>query len=152
MSLSRTADAGGLPVGVVEGLVSDCFKSLVFEAENGLCSSSDKGNSELMSLVIVAPVVVEFDCCDATGVVRSDLLGEKEGLLFIVGFVSPCFGNALSFWGVMTVFDITGDFLLFSAVDLAKIIEESGVDIFVDFEISTSNGVVVELDDMIVLE
>ena len=52
----------------------------------------------------------------------------------------------------MTVLDITGDFLSFSAVDLAKIVEECGVDIFVDFEIGASNGFVVELDDMIVPE
>ena len=100
----------------------------------------------------IAPLVGEFDRCDATGVVRSNLLGENKGLMLVVLFVPPCFGNSLSFWGVMTVHNITGDFLLFSAVDLAKIVEESGVDIFVDFEIGASNGFVVELDDMIVPE
>jgi hypothetical protein len=152
MSSSRTADAGGLPVGVVEGLFSDCFKLLVSEAKTRVCLSSDKGNSELISLVIVVTVDVELDRCDAMGVVRSDSLGEDKGVLLVVGFVSPCFGNALSFWGVMTVLDITGDFLSFSAVNLAKIVEESGVDTFMDVEIGASNGVVVELDDMIVLE
>eukprot|EP00957_Ditylum_brightwellii_P169164 12876644-Ditylum_brightwellii.AAC.1 len=55
-SSSWMADAGGLPFVVVE----------------------DKGNSEVISLGIIAPVVGEFDCCDATGVVRSNLLGENE--------------------------------------------------------------------------
>ena len=102
--------------------------------------------------MIIVTVGVELDRCDAMGVVRSNSLGETEGLLLVVGFVSPCFGSTLSFWGVMTVLDKTGDFLLFSVVDLAKIVEESGVDIFVDFEIGASNGFVVELDDMIVPE
>ena len=151
-SSAGISDVVGSSVGAVEGLESDCSKLFVSEAKTAVYSTSDKGDSELISLVIVVTVGVELDRCDAMGVVRSDSLGETEGLLLVVGFVSPCFGNALSFWGVMTVLDITGDFLLFSAVDLAKIVEESGVDTFVDFEIGASNGVVVELDDMIVLE
>eukprot|EP00957_Ditylum_brightwellii_P020571 1550666-Ditylum_brightwellii.AAC.1 len=62
MSSSQTADAGGSSVSVVE----------------------DKGDSDLKSFVIVAPVVVELDRCDAMGIVRSDSLGENEGLLLVV--------------------------------------------------------------------
>eukprot|EP00957_Ditylum_brightwellii_P022305 1683287-Ditylum_brightwellii.AAC.1 len=72
----------------------------------------DRGNSELILHAIIAPVVGEFDCCDATGVVCSDLL----------------------------------------AIDLAKIFEESGVDIFADFVIGVLNSFVVEGDDMMVPE
>eukprot|EP00957_Ditylum_brightwellii_P130575 9960540-Ditylum_brightwellii.AAC.1 len=50
-SLSRTVDAGGLLVGIVK---------------------------ELISHVIIAPVVVKFERCDAMGVVHSNLLGELE--------------------------------------------------------------------------
>eukprot|EP00957_Ditylum_brightwellii_P037119 2809613-Ditylum_brightwellii.AAC.1 len=55
-SLSQTADAGGLLVGVVE----------------------DEGDSELVLIVSISPVVGEFEHCDATGVIRSDLLGKFE--------------------------------------------------------------------------
>eukprot|EP00957_Ditylum_brightwellii_P136548 10413171-Ditylum_brightwellii.AAC.1 len=48
----RTADAGGSLVGKVK----------------------EKGNSELVSHVIISPAVGEFEHCDATGVIRSDLL------------------------------------------------------------------------------
>eukprot|EP00957_Ditylum_brightwellii_P006251 474118-Ditylum_brightwellii.AAC.1 len=111
-SSSGIVDVLGSSVGVIKGLLPDCFKLLVSEAETRVCSSSDKGNSELILHVIIAPVVGEFDCCDATVVVRSDLLGKNE------------------------------------AVNLAKIFEESGVDVFVDFVVNASNGLVVELDNM----
>eukprot|EP00957_Ditylum_brightwellii_P040765 3085982-Ditylum_brightwellii.AAC.1 len=53
-SLLQTADAGGSLVGKV------------------------KGDSELILHVIISPVVGEFECCDAMGVVRSNLLGKSE--------------------------------------------------------------------------
>eukprot|EP00957_Ditylum_brightwellii_P034861 2641549-Ditylum_brightwellii.AAC.1 len=48
----------------------------------------------------------------------------------------------------MTVLNKTGDFVLLLAVDLEKIFEESGVDVFVDFVVGTFNNLVVELDNM----
>eukprot|EP00957_Ditylum_brightwellii_P170386 12969381-Ditylum_brightwellii.AAC.1 len=37
-----------------------------------------KGNSELVLLAIIAPVVVKFEHCDAMGVVQSNLLSKFE--------------------------------------------------------------------------
>eukprot|EP00957_Ditylum_brightwellii_P090786 6913421-Ditylum_brightwellii.AAC.1 len=116
MNSSQAADAGGSSVGAVKGLLPDCVRLLVSEAEIGVCSSSDKCNSELILCAIIAPVVGEFDRYDATGVTCSNSLGKNK------------------------------------AVDLAKIVKESGVDIFVDFKIGASYGFVVELDDMMVPE
>ena len=48
--------------------------------------------------------------------------------------------------------DKVGDLVLFLSVDLAKSMEESGVDTFVDDGVGATNGVVVELDDIMVLE
>ena len=48
--------------------------------------------------------------------------------------------------------NIAGGFVLFLSVDLAKLMEESGVDAFVDNGVGATNGVVVDLDDMIVPE
>eukprot|EP00957_Ditylum_brightwellii_P073569 5590231-Ditylum_brightwellii.AAC.1 len=64
-----------------------------------------------MSLVIIAPVVVEFERCDIMGFAQCDALGKME-------------------------------------VDLAKFLEESGVDAFVDLGVGTTNGFYVELDNM----
>eukprot|EP00957_Ditylum_brightwellii_P055709 4221228-Ditylum_brightwellii.AAC.1 len=53
-SSSRTADVVDLQVGVVEG------------------------DSELISLAIIAPVVVEFKRCDVMGFVRCNALDKTE--------------------------------------------------------------------------
>eukprot|EP00957_Ditylum_brightwellii_P159820 12165310-Ditylum_brightwellii.AAC.1 len=50
--------------------------------------------------------------------------------------------------GVMTVLDNDGVLFPFLPVDLAKFVEESGVDALVDPGVSTTNGFVVELDNM----
>eukprot|EP00957_Ditylum_brightwellii_P183217 13955681-Ditylum_brightwellii.AAC.1 len=73
-SLSQTADAGGLLVGIVEGPLLDYVESLIFEAETQVCSSSNEGDVEMLLLVIISPVVIEFERCDATGVVHSNAL------------------------------------------------------------------------------
>eukprot|EP00957_Ditylum_brightwellii_P039691 3002694-Ditylum_brightwellii.AAC.1 len=72
----------------------------------------------------MAPVVVKFEHCDAMGVVRSNSLG------------------------VMSVLNNAGVLFLFLPVDLAKFLEESGVDAFVDPRVGALNGFVVELDNM----
>ena len=46
--------------------------------------------------MIISPVVGEFERCDATGVVRSDLLGKFDGVLIGVESISACFGLSLS--------------------------------------------------------
>eukprot|EP00957_Ditylum_brightwellii_P025090 1899018-Ditylum_brightwellii.AAC.1 len=61
-----------------------------------------------MLLAIIAPVVVKIKRCDAMGFVQSNALGKIEVL-----------NNA-------------GELFLFLPVDLAKFLEESGVDAFVD--------------------
>eukprot|EP00957_Ditylum_brightwellii_P179240 13654871-Ditylum_brightwellii.AAC.1 len=66
------------------------------------------------------------------GVVRSNALGKFEG--------------------VMTVLNNDGVLFLFLPVDLAKFLEESGVDAFVDPGVSVMNSFVVELDDIMVPE
>ena len=40
----------------------------------------------------------------------------------------------------MTVHNNTGDLVLFLLVNLATLLEESGVDVFVDFVVSLMNG------------
>ena len=52
----------------------------------------------------------------------------------------------------MTVLINAGVLVLFLLVNLAKFIEESGVDAFVDPGVGATNGFVVELDDMMVSE
>ena len=47
--------------------------------------------------MIIFPVVSEFEHCDATGVVHSNLLGKFEGLLIGVESISACFVFSLSF-------------------------------------------------------
>ena len=69
----------------------------MFEAETSVCLSLDKSNSELVSHVIISPVVGEFERCNATGVVRSDSLGKFEGLLIGVESILACFVFSLSF-------------------------------------------------------
>eukprot|EP00957_Ditylum_brightwellii_P045568 3455376-Ditylum_brightwellii.AAC.1 len=81
-----------------------------------------------MSLAIIAPVVVKFERCDAIDVPRSNLLGKLEG--------------------VVTVLNNAGVLYLFLMVNLAKFLEESGVDALVDPGVGVANSFVVELDDM----
>ena len=50
-----------------------------------------------LSIEIISPVVGEFEHCDATGVVRSDLLDKFEGLLIRLESISACFVFSLSF-------------------------------------------------------
>ena len=50
------------------------------------------------------------------------------------------------------MFNIAGVLVLFLLVDLAKSMEESGVDAFVDDGVGATNGVFVDLDDMMVPE
>eukprot|EP00957_Ditylum_brightwellii_P193396 14725732-Ditylum_brightwellii.AAC.1 len=54
--------------------------------------------------------------------------------------------------GRLKVHNNTGDLVLFLLVNLATLLEESGVDIFVDFGVGTTNGFFVELDNMMVPE
>ena len=169
MGSLQTFGSVGLLVGVVKDLLLDCLKLLLFETETWVCLSSDKGNSELVLHVIISPVVGEFKRCDTTGVLRSDSLGKFErcdvtgvvrsnsigkfnGLLIGVESISACFVLSLSFWGVMTVLNNAGVLVLFLLVDLAKFMEESGVDAFVDPGVGAMNSFVVELDDMMVSE
>eukprot|EP00957_Ditylum_brightwellii_P138584 10563137-Ditylum_brightwellii.AAC.1 len=84
----------------------------------------DEGDSELISHVIIPPVVVEFKRCDTMCVVRSDLLG------------------------VMTVLNNAGVLFLFLLVDLVQFMEESWVDAFVDPGVGATNSFFVELDNM----
>eukprot|EP00957_Ditylum_brightwellii_P037121 2809806-Ditylum_brightwellii.AAC.1 len=77
-----------------------------------------------MLLAIIAPVVVKFECCDAMGFIRCDAL----------------------------VLNNTGGLFLFLPVDLAKFLEESGVDAFVDPGVGAINSFFVELDNMMVPE
>ena len=52
----------------------------------------------------------------------------------------------------MTVLNNAGVLFLFLLVDLAKFVEESGVDVFVDPGVGAMNGFFVELDNMMVPE
>eukprot|EP00957_Ditylum_brightwellii_P047374 3598490-Ditylum_brightwellii.AAC.1 len=87
-----------------------------------------------MLLEIIAPLVVKLEHCNAMEFIQSDALGKIE----------VC--------GVMTVLNNAGLLFLFLLVNLAKVLEESGVDAFMDSVVGTTNGFFLDLDNMVVSE